>query len=35
MENGRLLLEGASADLATDDRVLDAYHGRRTAGAAH
>ena len=29
MENGRVLLEGASADLASDRRVLDAYLGRR------
>ena len=31
MENGRVLLEGASADLATDERVLGAYLGRRPA----
>jgi branched-chain amino acid transport system ATP-binding protein len=31
MENGRVLLEGPSRDLAHDDRVLDAYLGRRTA----
>ena len=30
MENGRVLLEGPSAELANDDRVLDAYLGRRT-----
>ncbi|MBX9748374.1 MAG: ABC transporter ATP-binding protein [Roseococcus sp.] len=30
MENGRVLLEGPSRDLAHDDRVLDAYLGRRT-----
>jgi branched-chain amino acid transport system ATP-binding protein len=29
MENGRVLLQGASADLAHDERVLDAYLGRR------
>jgi branched-chain amino acid transport system ATP-binding protein len=29
MENGRVLFEGASQDLATDRRVLDAYLGRR------
>jgi len=29
MENGRVLLEGPSADLANDRRVLDAYLGRR------
>ncbi|MFM7689444.1 MAG: ABC transporter ATP-binding protein [Alphaproteobacteria bacterium] len=29
MENGRVLFDGASADLAGDDRVLDAYLGRR------
>ena len=30
MENGRVLLEGPSAELANDERVLDAYLGRRT-----
>jgi branched-chain amino acid transport system ATP-binding protein len=29
MENGRVLFEGRSSDLATDRRVLDAYLGRR------
>ena len=29
MENGRVLLEGPSGELAHDDRVLDAYLGRR------
>ncbi|MFM7304749.1 MAG: hypothetical protein ACKO4X_15650, partial [Alphaproteobacteria bacterium] len=29
MENGRVLFDGASADLGGDDRVLDAYLGRR------
>jgi branched-chain amino acid transport system ATP-binding protein len=29
MENGRVLLEGPSKDLANDRRVLDAYLGRR------
>jgi branched-chain amino acid transport system ATP-binding protein len=29
MENGRVLFDGASTDLAGDDRVLDAYLGRR------
>jgi branched-chain amino acid transport system ATP-binding protein len=29
MENGRVLFEGASQDLATDRRVLDAYLGRK------
>jgi branched-chain amino acid transport system ATP-binding protein len=29
MENGRVLFDGVSADLAGDDRVLDAYLGRR------
>ncbi len=29
MENGRVLLEGPSRELAHDDRVLDAYLGRR------
>ncbi len=29
MENGRVLFDGASGDLAGDDRVLDAYLGRR------
>jgi branched-chain amino acid transport system ATP-binding protein len=29
MENGRVLLEGPSAELANDRRVLDAYLGRR------
>ncbi len=29
MENGRVLFEGRSADLAQDPRVLDAYLGRR------
>jgi len=31
MENGRVLFEGRSADLAQDPRVLDAYLGRRHA----
>ena len=31
MENGRVLFEGRSADLARDPRVLDAYLGRRRA----
>lgn len=31
MENGRVILEGASADVAADPRVLDAYLGRRGA----
>ncbi|WP_232478594.1 ABC transporter ATP-binding protein [Roseomonas rosulenta] len=30
MENGRVLFDGPSAELAGDDRVLDAYLGRRT-----
>jgi branched-chain amino acid transport system ATP-binding protein len=30
MENGRVLLEGRSADLMHDNRVLDAYLGRRS-----
>ncbi|WP_191085599.1 ABC transporter ATP-binding protein [Roseococcus microcysteis] len=30
MENGRVLLEGKSSDLAHDERVLDAYLGRRS-----
>ncbi len=34
MENGRVLLEGRSADLAHDDRVLDAYLGRRSHARA-
>ena len=29
MENGRVLLEGASSELANDRRVVDAYLGRR------
>jgi branched-chain amino acid transport system ATP-binding protein len=29
MENGRVLMDGRSADLAHDERVLDAYLGRR------
>jgi branched-chain amino acid transport system ATP-binding protein len=29
LENGSVLIEGPSADLATDPRVLDAYLGRR------
>ncbi len=29
MENGRVLFDGPSAELATDPRVLDAYLGRR------
>ncbi len=29
MENGRILFSGPSADLAEDERVLDAYLGRR------
>jgi branched-chain amino acid transport system ATP-binding protein len=29
MENGRILFDGPSRDLARDDRVLDAYLGRR------
>ena len=32
MENGRVLLEGASTALATDERVLGAYLGRRPSG---
>jgi len=31
MENGRVILEGPSADVAADPRVLDAYLGRRGA----
>jgi branched-chain amino acid transport system ATP-binding protein len=31
MENGQILLHGASAELAGDPRVLDAYLGRGTA----
>ncbi|WP_144183323.1 ABC transporter ATP-binding protein [Elioraea rosea] len=31
MENGRVILEGASTDVAVDPRVLDAYLGRRGA----
>ncbi|WP_235692021.1 ABC transporter ATP-binding protein [Elioraea tepida] len=31
MENGRVILEGASAQVAADPRVLDAYLGRRDA----
>ncbi len=31
MENGRILMDGASAALADDPRVLDAYLGRRAA----
>ena len=31
MENGRVLMEGPSSDLAHDDRVLDAYLGRRSS----
>jgi len=33
MENGRVLMEGPSSDLAHDDRVLDAYLGRRSSAA--
>jgi len=33
MENGRVLMEGASSDLVHDDRVLDAYLGRRSHAA--
>ena len=31
MENGRMLFDGPSAELADDPRVLDAYLGRRGA----
>jgi len=31
MENGRMLFDGPSAELAHDPRVLDAYLGRRSA----
>lgn len=31
MENGRVLFSGPSAELANDDRVLDAYLGRKDA----
>jgi branched-chain amino acid transport system ATP-binding protein len=30
MENGRILMQGQSAALANDPRVLDAYLGRHT-----
>jgi hypothetical protein len=32
MENGRILMDGESAALTDDPRVLDAYLGRRGSG---
>jgi ABC-type branched-subunit amino acid transport system ATPase component len=31
MENGRVIMDGPSAEVAADPRVLDAYLGRRGA----